>query len=1277
MKILHTADVHLGELAGPIKNGENARMMDTVKCLDFIESEALVENVDVILISGDLFNKSKLWADEMLKEITIASTWLRRLANIAPTVLMFGTANHDNIKAFENIKRMEIERLTVITEPDLVTINTQSGDIQIAAVPGMDRGFYRTLYPGMDMEDENKAISEALGNVILGISADADPSIPLVLMSHYTVTGCTLENGESIFLNSDIVIPTAALAASNYDLVCLGHIHKAQSIPNCSRPVYYSGPPNAITFSEEGQDKGFYIHEIITEVRRNFPYDQAFEPVESKFIKTPSREFKTLNMDEFEVSQFIKYGLDFFYEEDEDGATYYAPVKDKIVRVIYSCTDETNKQFNKKSLEKALYDDGAFYVSEIRPSKILTTADKNAMSENDSVEDNLRLWLEKQEIHAEDSAKVIEAAKPMIAQISASLPTGKLTGVFEPLSLQVKNYRSYLEEEFDFTKVSFATVNGPNGIGKSSFFMDAIADCLYEEPREGELTGWISNSPEIKSGAITFEFLMGTDKWRVVRTRVKSGKATLALQKWNKDKWEDASGDKKDQTQEKILNLLGMDALTFKSCALIMQDNYGVFLEADKTDRMQVLSNILGLSIYDKLHDLAKDELRIQNRKVEALKAEIAELDNKLNDKNIHEEALSHALEEKTLVMCSLKQHEEELKNIRKQIDQLKEIKSKITVLTEKVMAITDDIKTKNIEVEKLKTDKDRAQNIVNQEDKILAKIAEYEQTKDKISVLKTKLPIIAQKSSEYIDICAEIDKTSNNSMQKYQDILKIEDSLSTKRILENQITSLDDMENQLLELDKEETQARELTQQYIEVKQKLVMAKKDYETKLSKIDTELATCKKKAALIENSNCPVDSPTCNFLKDALEAKNKIPGLEEAKLSCDKTQVFALNDQVLDFEYKIQGLEYNSLLHQNTKKQVLELRKKKEQLLSLNGQEQLMQNLLDQRAELEKKLENLKEKQKQLGQELKALKEDTRELSRLEPILEVLEKWYKGKDELPAAKQLLITVNERLQVLENEIANKNIEIKSLEVERYQLAEDRLAITVTEEDERVLEYKIKTSNNELTNIEVAIGIAQSKIDELQVLFKTRVDKAEGIKEFANTANILTLLVKAFSIDGIPFQIVRSVVSELSSQSNEILSQMTGGKMAIEMKTEKVLKNKNEINALEIWISDYQRGTMPYLSRSGGQKVKAALSVAFALADLKANRAGIQLGMMFIDEPPFLDTEGVQAYCDALELMHNRYPSMRVVAISHDPAMKARFPEEIEVIDAGDQGSKILFN
>jgi exonuclease SbcC len=127
---------------------------------------------------------------------------------------------------------------------------------------------------------------------------------------------------------------------------------------------------------------------------------------------------------------------------------------------------------------------------------------------------------------------------------------------------------------------------------------------------------------------------------------------------------------------------------------------------------------------------------------------------------------------------------------------------------------------------------------------------------------------------------------------------------------------------------------------------------------------------------------------------------------------------------------------------------------------------------------------------------------------------------------------------------------------------------------------------------------------------------------------------------------------------------------------MRTEKMLKsNKKEVNALEVWISTRDRGTMPYLSHSGGQRVKVALSVVFALANLKAKRAGVQLGMLFIDEAPFLDDEGTQAYADALETMARMFPQMRILSISHDPLMKARFLQTIQVVNT-EQGSKILF-
>jgi exonuclease SbcC len=116
-----------------------------------------------------------------------------------------------------------------------------------------------------------------------------------------------------------------------------------------------------------------------------------------------------------------------------------------------------------------------------------------------------------------------------------------------------------------------------------------------------------------------------------------------------------------------------------------------------------------------------------------------------------------------------------------------------------------------------------------------------------------------------------------------------------------------------------------------------------------------------------------------------------------------------------------------------------------------------------------------------------------------------------------------------------------------------------------------------------------------------------------------------------------------------------------------------SKQIVNALEVFVTDSVRGTLPYISRSGGQRVKAAIAFVIALADLKARRAGIKLGMLFIDEPPYLDDEGKKGYCDALELLAGKYAEMKVIAISHENAFKARFPQIIDVSDEGESGSK----
>ena len=169
----------------------------------------------------------------------------------------------------------------------------------------------------------------------------------------------------------------------------------------------------------------------------------------------------------------------------------------------------------------------------------------------------------------------------------------------------------------------------------------------------------------------------------------------------------------------------------------------------------------------------------------------------------------------------------------------------------------------------------------------------------------------------------------------------------------------------------------------------------------------------------------------------------------------------------------------------------------------------------------------------------------------------------------------------------------------------------------------------------------------------------------------------LKKAFSQDGIPHNIIRSIIPVFEATATNILGQMSQGRMSVEFVTEKALKSnsKKEVTTLDIIINDSDTGRLPYMSRSGGERVKAALSVILALSEIKSSKAGVQLGFLFIDEPPFLDAPGVQAYCDALEAIQQRYGDLKVMAITHDPAMKSRFPQSVDVVKTP-EGSKVIY-
>ena len=566
MKILHTGDWHIGSFKGPERDGVNLRSFDTQKCLEKMVRVAETERPELALVSGDIFDKAARYDERVHREDLQARDIIMGLSKCCGKVIvMRGTPNHDSWGAFEELKaHFElVPNVEIVMTPQII----QTDQFDVAVLPGFDKGTFRAKCPGLGKEDEHEALTKELANVVLGLKAQCDSGKKSILMSHYTIPGCNTESGQVMMLTQfEPVLLPECLIAADFDLVAMGHIHRPQKLPNVEN-CYYSGAINSMTFSDEGQERGFWIHEY------------SADGWSRTFHQTPYREFVTFRFTDTDITAINRGNLDdvaFNWWRCNGG------VQDRIVRILYTCSYENSKALNMALLEKAIYEDGAFYVAGIFPEKVDEVADRNDLSNTTDPEENLRQYLADKQYTEEQIQELVLKARPVIAQAEASMSLSAGTGIFEPVEIEVRNYRNYAEEHFSFENISFCTINGQNGAGKSSLFMDAIIDCLYEEPREGELTGWIRNDEKARSGSIIFTFRIGDKVFRVTRTRARSGKGTLNLSELVGGEWRNRSKEKQRDTQSEIINILGMDSLTFKSCALIMQDQYACFCRHKK-----------------------------------------------------------------------------------------------------------------------------------------------------------------------------------------------------------------------------------------------------------------------------------------------------------------------------------------------------------------------------------------------------------------------------------------------------------------------------------------------------------------------------------------------------------------------------------------------------------------------------------------------------------------------------------------------------------------------
>lgn len=337
MRIAHLGDVHWGlGYPGP---SPQSRFDDITRVMDWVADQIIAEQCDLVLFAGDAFKDARVFLDRASVEIKAFAYWLRKVTVAGiPVIAISGTPSHDAISAYRLIQEMQIPGVTILTEPGVVWHD----GLFIACLPGMNRSTlvtqedYRNLPPHIIHQMMTDKITESCQEL------RAQCEGPAVLLAHLTYD--LADKGfEDVLMQHEPVLTQEAV--QGFDLVCLGHIHRPQQNGN----VFYCGSPERLSFNDEQVTPGFWIHELNPAM-----FNLTAHPIKSRFIETPARPFVTATWEDWVVEGFIK------------GRKPGPGFKDAVVRLRYSCSEELAKQLDRKSLERALYEAGAYYVAEIK-----------------------------------------------------------------------------------------------------------------------------------------------------------------------------------------------------------------------------------------------------------------------------------------------------------------------------------------------------------------------------------------------------------------------------------------------------------------------------------------------------------------------------------------------------------------------------------------------------------------------------------------------------------------------------------------------------------------------------------------------------------------------------------------------------------------------------------------------------------------------------------------------------------------------------------------------
>lgn len=293
MRILHTADWHIGQLF----HGYD-RTYEHQEFLKWLLERLKIENIDVLLISGDVFDVS----NPSSASIRMFYTFLNKAVNQNNGLQIIVTAgNHDSASRLEAPKPLlessSIEIIGQILRDQEGNIDYSKLVIPLRSRSGTQKAWCMAI-PFLRIGDY-PAIANAANTYAAGVTAlyaDAfeytcsvnSDQLPVICMGHLHTQKAEItdldKSERPIMGGIECVSDTAFNEKIQY--VALGHIHKAQKIGG-KEHIRYSGSPLPMSFSELNYKHQVVVFDLNTKGIQNL---QSLEvPLTVSLLSVPSK----------------------------------------------------------------------------------------------------------------------------------------------------------------------------------------------------------------------------------------------------------------------------------------------------------------------------------------------------------------------------------------------------------------------------------------------------------------------------------------------------------------------------------------------------------------------------------------------------------------------------------------------------------------------------------------------------------------------------------------------------------------------------------------------------------------------------------------------------------------------------------------------------------------------------------------------------------------------------------------------------------------------------